>query len=383
MFLTITKEQIIDGLQRAAHIIPNRSGAAYLRTLWIKAEDTSITIMTTDANIEFTGCYTSEIKEPGLVGVNGRNLVDLIRRLPNGNLSLELDKTTNMLIIKQGKRTYKMPTNDPVWFQPLATFPQEGSLIWSGIFFQELLDKISFCISDDESTDAISCLYMQSIDTDYIHICGLNGHQFAISKIMHKELASKLSQEGILLQKRYVSELRKWLNCEEIEINITEKKFFVRTLSGQETLSLPRAMYTYPDYNAFLTRLKGENMSSLIIQRKHCLEALDRISIFNTESDKCTYFEFNESEAILSTQGQDTGSANEFIEAQYKGSIEKIAFPTKNLMEILNHYQSEEVTFTLTGADGPCGINGSEDTDYTVLIMPMKTTEQNYYTEET
>ena len=65
----------------------------------------------------------------------------------------------------------------------------------------------------------------------------------------------------------------------------------------------------------------------------------------------------------------------------YNGSIGRIAFPTKNLMEILTHYQSGELTLTLTGAEGPCGINGTEDPDYTVLIMPMKIAEESYYEE--
>ena len=56
---------------------------------------------------------------------------------------------------------------------------------------------------------------------------------------------------------------------------------------------------------------------------------------------------------MLSAQGQDTGSANESLEVSYNGSIGRIAFPTKNLMEILTHYQSGELTLTLTGAEGP------------------------------
>ena len=54
MLFTVKKENIIEGLQKAAGIIPTRAGAAYLRSLWIKAEG-ELTIMATDANIEFTG----------------------------------------------------------------------------------------------------------------------------------------------------------------------------------------------------------------------------------------------------------------------------------------------------------------------------------------
>ena len=36
----------------------------------------------------------------------------------------------------------------------------------------------------------------------------------------------------------------------------------------------------------------------------------------------------------------------------------------------------------LTGSEGPCGIRGADDADYTVIIMPMKVSETTYYSEE-
>ena len=40
MYLTIKKEQIIDGLQKAASVIPSKAGAAYLRSIWMDAAST-------------------------------------------------------------------------------------------------------------------------------------------------------------------------------------------------------------------------------------------------------------------------------------------------------------------------------------------------------
>lgn len=385
MNITVKKENIIEGLQKAAGIIPSRAGAAYLRSLWLKADEETLTIMATDANIEFTGTYAAEVKEGGLVGVNGRNFVDLIRRLPAGDLRIRLDGVVDQggasLVLEQGRRTYKLPANDPTWFQNLAPFSSEGAVVWSGDFFQEVVDRVFFCISDDEASDAIACLYFKSLGEGHIEMCGLNGHQFALTKFTHDELAKLLPEEGMLLQRKYVGELRKWLGSDEIEVNLTEKRLFLRSRDGHETLSLPRAGFTYPDYSTFMSKLADPGASQLRLKRKECMEALDRISIFNTESNRCTYFDLSPEETMLSAQGQDTGSANESLEVTYNGSIKRIAFPTKNLMDIFTHYQSEELTLTLTGAEGPCGITGEEDPEYTVLIMPMKIAEETYYEE--
>lgn len=385
MIITVKKEQIIDGLQKAASIIPSKAGAAYLRSIWLQAagsgETGRLTLMATDVNIEFTGTYPAEVREEGQAGVNGRAFVELLRRLPGGDIQLRLDKESNTLLVEQGRRSYKLPAADPVWFQALPPFPEEGAVLWAGDFFQDIIDRVSFCISDDDSTEALSCICLKSVEPGKVDVCGLNGHQFAMVRFLNDELAAKLPADGLLLQKKYVNELRKWLGTDEVMLNISERRFHLRTGSGSETLSLPRSGFIYPDHLSFLSRLQAADASTLKLRRKECQESLDRLHIFNNESDRCTYFQFSPTEVTMSAQGQETGSATENLDVSFSGSLERIAFPTRNLIDIIGHFQSGELTFTLTGAEGPCGISGTEDPDYTVLIMPMKIAETSYYEE--
>ena len=382
MKLTVNKEQIIEGLLKAAAVIPAKAGAQYLRSIWLKAEEGSLSVMATDANIEFTGSYPAEVTESGLVGVQGRAFVDLVRQLPSGVLHLTLDATSGNLLLEQGRRTYKLPVNGSEWFQNFSAFPAENAVTWSGDFLQDVLDKVTFCISDDDAMDAIACLCMKPRGNGRIDVCGLNGHQFALVSFTHDELAARLPEHGMLIQKKYLQDIKKWLGMDEIELNITDKRLYLRSLNGAETLSLPRAAYDYPDYNIFMSKLAGEDMHPMTIDRKEAMEALSRILIFNTESDRCTYMDLSSAEARLSAQGQDVGSANESLEVTYGGDISRIAFPTRNLLDVLGHFVSAKVDMMLTGSEGPCGIRGADDAEYTVIIMPMKVSETTYYSEE-
>ena len=76
------------------------------------------------------------------------------------------------------------------------------------------------------------------------------------------------------------------------------------------------------------------------------------------------------------------GSASESLEVTYGGDIKRIAFPTRSLMDVLGHFVSAKIDMMLTGAEGPCGVRGADDPDYTVIIMPMKVSETTYYSEE-
>jgi DNA polymerase-3 subunit beta len=383
MKLIMTKESIIEGLQKAASIIPARTGAAYLRSLWLKAEGETLVIMSTDANIEFTGQYAATIIQEGLVGVQGRAFVDLVRQLPGGQITLTLDNQFGHLLLEQGRRKYKLPMNDSTWFQSFSAFPAQNTVSWSADFFQEAIERVSFCISDDDNADAIGCLYMKNVGDGRIESCGLNGHQFALTAFTHDDLAGMLPPEGLLIQKKYVQEMKRWLaGLEEIELSVSEKRLYLRTGDGRESFSLPRSTYSYPDYMSFVSRLSAEGISQLEVDRKECMEALGRLSIFTTDNDRCTYLELSETELTLTAQGQDVGSADERLEVSYQGDIAKIAFPTRNFMEVLGHFTSARVQLSFTAVEGPCGISGKDDADYTVIIMPMKMTDTTYYEED-
>lgn len=381
MNLKVFKEEVIEGLQRAANIIPQRTGAAYLRSIWLKAENNTLELLATDSNIEFRGSYTAEVFEPGLVGVQGRSFVELLRRLPEGQISLKVDDSAPVLHIEQGRRKYKLPVNDATWFQKFSDFPEEGAVMWAGDFFQEVIDRIIYCIGD-EGADALACLFMKPGANDCIEAAGMNGHQFAMMRFANDDLRALLPQEGILVQKKYLTELKKWLGTDEINVNISNKRLFVRMQNRSESLSLPLSSYQYPDYSVFLSRLNDNDTATLKLNRAEAQNALLRIAIFNSESNRCTYFDLSNREVVLSATGQDIGSASESLDVEYQGGIDKIAFPTNNLLTIMEHYASSELTLTLTGAEGPCGITGTNDADYLVIIMPMKILDDINFSEE-
>ncbi|MDR2893792.1 MAG: DNA polymerase III subunit beta [Deltaproteobacteria bacterium] len=388
MYIKVYKEDVIEGLQKAASIIPARSGAAYLRSIWLKVEADRLEIMATDSSIEFKGSYPAEVIVPGLAGVQGRTFVDLLRQLSPGQISLKLDEESGNLLIEQGRRKYKLPANDAVWFQSFSEFPEANSgetVIWSGDYIQELIDRINYCISDDDAMDAIACLSIKPTGDGKIDACGLNGHQFAMQRFMHDDLQAMLPADGILIQKKYLGELKKWLADGEVELSLGEKRLFFRSNDKKETFSLPLSAYQYPDYMGFLNKLEAGDVAKLDLDRKEAMEALERVQLFNSDSNRCTFFDFSAAaskEVVLSTNGQNTGSATEILDGEYSGSIDKIAFPTRNLIEILSHYQSKSLRLVMSGNEGPCGIFGDDDQEYTVIIMPMKIFDQTYYSEE-
>lgn len=385
MFLKVNRDEIIEGLQKSANIIPVKTGAAFLRTIWLKAEAQGLKIMATDSNLEFCGAYPALIEEEGLAGIQGRSFYDLIRRLPSGEILIKSDPDGAHVLIEQGSRKYKLPVNDPTWFQNFSEFPENGAVFWSGDFLHEIIDRVSFCVSDEDSMEAIACLNLAPVTRDgakVVEACGMNGHQFSMFTFTNDDVFGLLPSNGALIQKKYLMELKKWLTSDEIELILNEKRLFFRTGDKKETFSLPLSYYQYPNYHNFIDKLKSTEASSLATPRTELMDSLERISIFNDESNRCAHFMFSPTELTLYSQGQERGTGTESVEAKFSGSLEKIAFPTRVMIEVLSHFNSKEASFTLTGGEAPCGITGAEDPNYLVIVMPMKIQEETYYSEE-
>jgi len=393
MQLKVFRNDIIDGLQKSSGIIPAKTGAAFLRTIWLEAVPGALRILSTDSSLEFVGQYAAQVTEEGLCGVQGKSFFELVRKLPAGEIGLTLDAESGNLLIKQGARRYKLPVSDRNWFQSFSPFPAEGNVTWSGDFLQEIIDRVAYCISDEDTMEAMACMLFKSADGAKVEVCGLNGHQFSLVGFLNDDIHSMLPAEGILIQKKYVTELKRWLTADEIELAISQKRLFFRTQQHDvakegadpslETFSLPLSYYQYPDYNAFVSKLTTEGVSTLTIDRLELVDALERVAIFNTDNNRCAYFLFDgPGELSIRSQGQEAGEASETLECVFTGDMDKVAFPTKDLTDILGHFHSQRVVLTLTGAEGPCGITGEEDAESLVIIMPMKIVEETYYSEE-
>lgn len=381
MKFVIRKQDVIDGLSKASGIISAKSGAAYLHSIWLQTSPNTLSVMATNSSIEFSGKYEAQVEVEGLVGVNGKQFIDLFRRLPDGDIQCSVDDEKKVLIVKHGRRTYRLPTNDSGWFQAFHVFPEQNSVTWTGDAFQELIERVFFCV-DSENKEAISCMCLKKgTEPGTVEACGLNGYRFALKKIMDDNIYAMIPDDGLLLQKGYVSELRKWLGSSEIEVVLSDRRFFVRSGNGREMISLPRDLYQYPDCSVFLNRINDPAASVLRVNRQECIDALDRLLVFNTDKDAWARFKLSSSETILSTQSQGSGSASEFLEGTYNGSIEAISFNTLSMLEILSHFQSEQLELTLTTSEGPCAVRGSEDPDYLVLVMPMQFADATYYEE--
>ncbi|EFI34551.1 DNA polymerase III, beta subunit [Desulfonatronospira thiodismutans ASO3-1] len=383
MKIIIYKEDFVEGISKASNLIPTKTGAAYLRTIWFKTDMDSVRIMSTDSNVEFTGEYRAEIVEEGLIGTPGRKISDLIRKLKSGPITMYSDEKNDILYVQQEKRHFKLPLSESSWFPELDEFPEENALAGiPGIKFKDILEKSLFCISDDDTMQGMTCLKIAPGDENQVEFCAFNGHQLSLYIHESSGLREILPEKGIMIAKKYLMDLRKWVPESDIQITITDSKIFFRTLDKKECFSLPLNMHQFPNYRDFINNYSEKLGGPLVTTKNDLMDSLERILIFNTDSQMSTLMRLGQEEIYMTSTAVDSGEAEEVVGCSYQGNLKEVVFNTKSLLEILGHIDDDNVVMKFSGPIEPCRINGENDQKYYVMTMPVQIEEETYYTEE-
>lgn len=383
MKVSLNTQNCSAGIQKASSISPSKTGQAMLRTMWIRADRQAGTIsfMSTDASIEYCGTYPAVVEKDGLIGVPLRTFTDLFRALPAGTVSI--DAEGEQAVVRQGGRRYRLPLSGTDWFQPFAPFPagEEHLFNWVGKDFIAAIDRILFCIGD-ELESPIGCMVIRPAGDDTVHFCGMDGNKFGLYRRADHDLAAILPSAGLLVQKKYLMDLRKLLPEEDIQISFDERRFYVRDKFGRDTLSFPLVNLTFPDYTYFMEKTASADCSLLKVGGEEFAAALARLSIFSSRDDDSVRLTFAADSVSLASSEQSLGSAQETMPAALEGGITEITFSNRALSEILDHLDRKgEIDMRLTSSDGPCLFMAPGDESYLVIAMPINLGEETYYEE--
>lgn len=381
MLVKVNKKEIVKGLGRVAGIVA-KANAENLSNVWLKTEGSKFYIMGTDSNQEFLGKYPADVQSEGFVGCNAKKLYSLVSKLGNDAISFEADEKKNIVMIKQGRRRYKLAIQNKEYFPGIESINEDEKVECDAKQLRDSISKVSFAISPDANVGGMNCLKITAIEGGHVELLGFNGNILSVQNVENPALAEALPEGGVLIPLAYVNDVKKWMDMEEVVFQVSDGRIFFQSVDGNEALSIPRTYAEYPQYKALLEKSEERYHTTVAFERKDMLEVLDRLSLFNSEQNKGVKFVFNADDVAMESLANDGGEAKESVKTKYKGQVEKIVLNSLGFIEILRSFVSEEVTLHLSGENGLLYLSGEEDGQYMVLTMPAMIQEESYYEDE-
>ena len=367
MNLTISKEQIINGLQAVQNVVSNRSTLPILSNVLMRAEGERLEFTATDLDVTIACSVEAKIKKPGASTVPVKKLFGIVRELAGGDIDLEVDDK-NVCSIRSGASFYKINGLSADEFPPMPKFKEEKKVVLPQETIKGMMKKTSFAISTDESRYVLNGIFI-SLKDHKMTMVATDGRRLAM--VDEEVDVSEKSQGEFIAPAKAVNELnRLLLDKGEVEVRYSDNQasFTLKDEKNGSVLIVTKLIEgNYPNYRQVIPNEVKERIS---LVREELLHALRRAEIMTSDKSNSVKLAFGKNNLAITANSPEVGEARESIAINYKGKEMAIAFNPKYLIDPLNALTNDEVFIELIDelSPGVLKINGP----FLYVVMPMR-----------
>src|SRR6516165_8770464 len=125
MNLTITKEQIIAGLQAVQNVVSSRTTLPILSNVLLRADENHLEFTATDLDVTVACKVEAKVSKPGATTLPVKKLFGIVREL-NGEIEID-DK--NVASVRSGSSCFKIHGLAADEFPPLPQFKDDKKVV--------------------------------------------------------------------------------------------------------------------------------------------------------------------------------------------------------------------------------------------------------------
>ncbi|MFH1017172.1 MAG: DNA polymerase III subunit beta [Pseudomonadota bacterium] len=373
MRIEFDRDQLTKGLLRIGTVVERKTTMPVLGNVLLEAAGKSLHIIATDLETTIESECPVKVLEEGKVCIPARNLIDIVKELPERVGRLKKGENEWMLL-ESGKAQFRV-VGVPAEKFPRVTEP--GQFKFMKIRTETLRDgieKTSFAISTDEMRYNLNGAYVETIKDakgkNVLRMVTTDGHRLALSDQELGDDENLQLKKGVILPRKGVTELKRLLaETQEpfADIGFGDNSAAVR-LEGA-TVYMRLVVGEFPDYKAVIPKT---NKKKLVIDRALFTHSLRRVSLFSEGKSKCVRLGLKGDGVHLAANSPDLGEAEEELRAEFDGGELQIGFNARYLLDALSVAVGDKVVLELDQETSPGLIKIPDDPGFCGVIMPMR-----------
>lgn len=372
MKFSIRKEVLLHSLNSVGkalsnkNLIPVLSGIKFNLTsegLFLSASDNDISI---EAFIDKS--KLEEISEVGSTVIQGKYILEIIRKLEGRIVDIELLDNIKVLI-SCGNSEFNLNCMEASEFPNLNIEEKKEPIIIKKSEFKTLINKTSFAISTQETRPILTGINFK-INDDKLECISTDSYRLAKKYVI---LGKKVDEDiNIVIPGKNLIELTKIL--EETDDNIEMHVFNNKVLfKFDNTLFQTRVLSgTFPDVDRLIPAAFELEVKA---NAGEFFNVIDRAALLTSEKDKnIVKFETSGSEVVVSSNSPEIGRVEEKMDVEKNNDNDiKIAFSSRFMMDALRTIESKDVVLCFNNDVQPIIIKDDKDKTLLQLILPIKT----------
>jgi DNA polymerase-3 subunit beta len=372
MLAQIQSELLRNDLNKILSVVDKKNARPILSYTLLSAKDGCIEFSATNLEVSAKVVTEAKVQRPGTYCVNARNIFDIVRELPNCEITFEMKEGSNFLNLTCNNIHYSLLVYNYEDFPQLNFDKVENQFKLKSEELLDIINKTSHAISLDETRVYLNGIYMQEVD-NRIRAVATDGHRLSLletNTTTKQDLNSPLTS-GIIIPRKGVFELKKIAESypqKDLKISVDESFIYVNA-HDKYFLSIRLISREYPKYQAVIP---SKTTFSFSTDRNSFADAIKRIKIMSNEKSNGVRIKLKNNGMTISANHPSFGEANEDIVGEYSGREMEIGFNARYLLDALSSFDDGKINLELNNELSPIIIKSESTPNYLGIIMPLK-----------
>lgn len=363
MKIICSKEQLLEGINIVQKAVSSKPALPILEGILLEAKDNfKLTGNDLEMGIEFF--VSADIKETGSIVLNSRMFGEIVRRLPDSEVLIEV-KDNHTVVIECENSHFELKGLSSEGYPALPEIKKENAFKVSQKNLRDMIRQTVFAVGVDENRPILTGSLIECKENELIFV-SIDGFRMALRRSIRENENSEFSvvvpgktlNEIVKIMQSIDDEVLIYNSKNQILIDLGNCKIISRLIDGE-----------YLNYKSIIP---NDYETKIRIKRKDMLASLERAYLITTE-DKKYPVKFNiKDDKILISSNTELGAVREEIFTDVNGSNMDIGFNPKYFIEALRVIEEEEIDVYFTSSIGPCTIRPIEGDDFAYMILPIR-----------
>jgi DNA polymerase III subunit beta len=366
--LTCRPSTLGQALQVVSRAISTRSTLPILNNILLEAGSSGLSLTATNLEIGIRKLVDADVQEEGATTAPARLLTDFVGTLPDKELLLSLEETTQTLNLRCGSFDTHVKCIEAEEFPP-GPRPDEGDRL--EIPLDEMLaaiEQTQMAASTDEARPVLTGVLLH-IDGRTQTLAATDGHRLAVKKL--EAHGAEQIDARLIVPARALVELGRALRSEdgELEVIVSKARNQVFFRAGNSEVTSRLIDGTYPNYAQVIP---SKSSTSVSVATAELTQTVRAVSLFARDSANVIRIRAGEGGLVLSATTNEVGDSRAELEAKVEGSEIQIAFNARYVLDALAVIGHDTVQLEFDGPLSPGLIRPPAGDDYLYVIMPVR-----------
>lgn len=360
-----SRDSLLKPLHVVSGIVERRQTLPILANILLRKEGESVSFTATDLEIQIqTQADFGGGKENVATTVSARKLVDILRALPEADVSLSL--SGKKLTVQSGKSRFNLQTLAADEFPTVAQAEFSTDFVLSAATLKYLLTMVHFSMAAQDIRYYLNGMLLV-VDGATVRAVATDGHRLALCEVTRS--GDTAGRVEAIIPRKTILELSRLLPDSEETVRVQVAANQVKFSFGTIALVSKLVEGKFPDYTKVVP---VGNTKIFTIARETIMAALTRTAILTTDRFKGVRWVLNPGMLKISSTNADQEEAQEELEIDYGGEALDIGFNVTYLIDVLGNLKSEHVKIALGDALGSALITTPDSEKFKYVVMPMR-----------